>query len=161
MTGGQNSPTTPRSGYSTSFPWAGNPEDSLDISKLAMVGGATFVARWTVFHPHQAIRSITNGLMKKGLSFIEMLSPCPTNYGRRNHAASPIEMKNMLEDMTELLEKTKKERVLSKWFIDTENEKILLGTLQDLERIPFEEKWKETCKKAKELYLSNKKGVDE
>jgi 2-oxoglutarate ferredoxin oxidoreductase subunit beta len=156
MTGGQNSPTTHPSVFSTSFPWAGNPEDSLDVSKLAMVGGATYVARWTVFHPRQAIRSITNGLKKKGLSFIEMLSPCPTNYGRRNNAPTPVEMKKLFEEMTELLDKSTKERNLSNWFISTENEKILLGMLQDLERTPFEEKWKETCAQAKKLYLASK-----
>jgi 2-oxoglutarate ferredoxin oxidoreductase subunit beta len=38
------------------------------------------------------IRSIKKALLHQGFSFIEALSPCPTQYGRRNRQDRPEEM---------------------------------------------------------------------
>ncbi len=46
--------------------------------------GATYVARWTVLHVRELERSIAEALTKPGFSFIEVISPCPTVYGRLN-----------------------------------------------------------------------------
>ena len=46
--------------------------------------GATFVARWTTFHVRQLAKTMGEALHKKGFRFIEVLSPCPTLYQRRN-----------------------------------------------------------------------------
>ena len=46
--------------------------------------GAVYVARWTTFHVKQLARSMQEMFAKKGFSFIEVLSPCPTLYQRRN-----------------------------------------------------------------------------
>jgi len=43
-----------------------------------------YVARWTTFHVRQLARSICEAFKKKGFSFIEVISPCPTLYQRRN-----------------------------------------------------------------------------
>ncbi len=40
--------------------------------------------RWTTFHVRQLARSISEAFQKKGFSFIEVISPCPTLYQRRN-----------------------------------------------------------------------------
>ncbi len=82
MTGGQVSATT-FSGDTTSTTPYGNPERPFDISRLIATAGANYVARWTTAHPNQAARSIKTALQRRGFSFIEMLSQCPTAYGRR------------------------------------------------------------------------------
>jgi 2-oxoglutarate ferredoxin oxidoreductase subunit beta len=42
------------------------------------------VARWTTYHVRQLALSMKEMFKKKGFSFIEVLSPCPTLYQRRN-----------------------------------------------------------------------------
>jgi 2-oxoglutarate ferredoxin oxidoreductase subunit beta len=83
MTGGQLAPTTLRGDYSTTTPY-GNIEYPFNTPHLADASGAVFVARWTSVHVRQLEKSITEALRMKGLRYIEVLSPCPVNYGRRN-----------------------------------------------------------------------------
>ena len=83
MTGGQVAPTTPLGPTQTTMPY-GNFEPSFNLPFVADACGATYVARWTTFHVHQLAKAYAEGLLKKGLRFIEVLSPCPTLYGRRN-----------------------------------------------------------------------------
>jgi 2-oxoglutarate ferredoxin oxidoreductase, beta subunit (EC 1.2.7.3) len=42
------------------------------------------VARWTILQTRDLTTAINEAIMRKGFSFIEVLSPCPVNYGRRN-----------------------------------------------------------------------------
>lgn len=83
MTGGQMGPTTPLNARSATSPY-GNYEYPFNVPYLAAACGATYVARWTVLHLRELERSIAEALTKPGFSFIEVLSPCPTVYGRRN-----------------------------------------------------------------------------
>ncbi len=83
MTGGQVAATTPFGAKTTTSP-AGNPETPFNLPLLAYASGATYVARWTILHTRDLIESIQEALIKPGFSFIEVLSPCPINYGRRN-----------------------------------------------------------------------------
>ena len=83
MTGGQLGPTTPLDARSTTSPY-GNFEYPFNVPYLVAASGATYVARWTVLHLRQLERSIAEALTKPGLSFIEVISPCPTVYGRMN-----------------------------------------------------------------------------
>ena len=83
MTGGQLAPTAPLGSIATTAPY-GNIEHPFDICNLACALGANYVARWGVSHPYQPIKSIKEGIQKKGFSLIEFLAPCPTAYGRRN-----------------------------------------------------------------------------
>jgi 2-oxoglutarate ferredoxin oxidoreductase subunit beta len=82
MTGGQVSATT-FTGDTTSTTPYGNPERPFDMSRLVAAAGANYVARWTAAHPVQAARAIRTALQRKGFSFVEILSMCPTGYGRR------------------------------------------------------------------------------
>ena len=59
-------------------------EPSFNLVQLADACGATYVARWTTFHVKQLARSMEELLKKKGFGFIEIVSPCPTLYQRRN-----------------------------------------------------------------------------
>jgi 2-oxoglutarate ferredoxin oxidoreductase subunit beta len=83
MTGGQGSPTTPSGAISTTTPY-GSAEPPFDLCELAMAAGANYVARWTSYHVKELTRAVLAGLENPGLSFIEALVQCPTNYGRRN-----------------------------------------------------------------------------
>lgn len=93
MTGGQTASTTPVGAFTSIAP-AGNKEAPLDLCKLVIAAGASYVARYTVFHTKQLERAIKMGLTsnKKGFSFIDCISPCPTEYGRRNRFKTPVDM---------------------------------------------------------------------
>jgi 2-oxoglutarate ferredoxin oxidoreductase subunit beta len=91
MTGGQVASTTPR-GAKTSTTGGGNPYRPFDLSRLVAAAGASYVARYSVTQPLALIRSIKKALSHVGFSFIEVLSPCPTQYGRRNRPEKPEEM---------------------------------------------------------------------
>lgn len=89
MTGGQAAATTPNMARTTTTPM-GNPEQPFSLPLLAYASGATYVARWTILHTRDLTKSIEEALLRKGFSFIEVLAPCPTGYGRRNREA-PLE----------------------------------------------------------------------
>ena len=83
MTGGQTAPTTPGHATTSTNPY-GTFEPSFNLPHLVEAAGAVYVARWTTFHVRQLARSISEAFQKKGFSFIEVISPCPTLYQRRN-----------------------------------------------------------------------------
>jgi len=83
MTGGQVSPTSPGGATFTTAPY-GQFEEPFNLPHLANSCGAVYVARWTTFHVRQLTKSIREAMGKKGFRFIEIISPCPTLYQRRN-----------------------------------------------------------------------------
>ena len=83
MTGGQTAPTTPGTAITSTAPY-GVAEPTFNLVALAEAAGASYVARWTTYHVKQLARSMQEVLSKKGFCFIEVLSPCPTLYQRRN-----------------------------------------------------------------------------
>ena len=89
MTSGQYSPTTPTGAYATTAPY-GNVERPFDLCQLAAAAGASYVARGTTYHAPQLPGLIRKGLEKKGFAFIDVLSGCPTYYGRRNDLRTPV-----------------------------------------------------------------------
>lgn len=89
MTGGQAAATTPGAAISTTTPY-GSFEPELNMAHLVDAAGASFVARWTVFHVKMLEKTMKEALSKKGFRFIEVLSPCPTLYGRRNNLADGL-----------------------------------------------------------------------
>lgn len=91
MTGGQAASTTPK-GSKTSTTGEGNPYRPFDLCKLVEAAGATYVARYSVTQSISLIHSIQKALLHVGFSFIEVLSPCPTQFGRRNQIDRPEEM---------------------------------------------------------------------
>ena len=91
MTGGQVAPTTPVGAFATTTPY-GCFEQPFNLPYLAESSGAVYVARWTSFHVRQLIHAMGEALRKKGFSFIEILSPCPTLYERRNRLGDGLDM---------------------------------------------------------------------
>jgi len=91
MTGGQVASTTPI-GAKTATTVEGNPYRPFDLCKLVEAAGATYVARYAVSQPISLTNAIKKALLQIGFSFIEVLSPCPTQFGRRNRLDRPEEM---------------------------------------------------------------------
>ncbi|MFX0116835.1 MAG: 2-oxoacid:ferredoxin oxidoreductase subunit beta, partial [Candidatus Hodarchaeota archaeon] len=60
--------------------------------KLVAGAGATYVARWTAYHVRELSKSMIEAAQNKGFSFIEVLSQCPTQFGRRNDTSNAFEM---------------------------------------------------------------------
>lgn len=96
MTGGQVTPTTPRGARTITTP-AGNPEPPFDLARLVAAAGASYVARYSVWHVRPLISSIKKALQHSGFGFIEVLSTCPTQFGRRNENPTPIGMLRALK----------------------------------------------------------------
>jgi 2-oxoglutarate/2-oxoacid ferredoxin oxidoreductase subunit beta len=90
MTGGQVTPTTPVGAISSTSPY-GNVEEPFNLPFLADSAGAVYVARWTTFHVRQATKAMKEAILKKGFSFVEIIAPCPTLYGRRNRLGDGLE----------------------------------------------------------------------
>jgi 2-oxoglutarate ferredoxin oxidoreductase subunit beta len=99
MTGGQVSPTTPRGKRASTAPF-GNQEPPFNIADLARAAGASFVARGDVYNVIKLEKLIMRALEKKGFSLVEILSPCPTAYGRRNRLGHPVQLMKWLRDNT-------------------------------------------------------------
>lgn len=98
MTGGQVAATTPYQAKTTTTPM-GNPESPFNLPLLAYATGATYVARWTILHTRELMESIEEALLNRGFSFIEVLAPCPVNYGRRNKER-PLETLKIYQERT-------------------------------------------------------------
>ncbi len=107
MTGGQVSPTTPLGCSATTAPF-GNYEHAFNIAELVAAAGGNFVARGTVYHATQLETLLTKALQKRGFSFVEVMSPCPTAYGRRNKLKGAVTMMHDLKDRAVPVAKAKK-----------------------------------------------------
>lgn len=90
MTGGQLTPTTPEEAIASTTPY-GNYEHPFNLPYLAESCGAVYVARWTTYHVTQMKKAMKEALLKKGFSFVEIISPCPTLYGRRNRIGDSLD----------------------------------------------------------------------
>lgn len=146
MTGGQISPTSPRGSYGTTAPY-GALERPFSLSDLVAAAGGTYVARWTTAHPLQLSNAIKKGFLNKGFSFIEVISQCPTYYGRKNRMKSPIEMLKWMKESSILKRKADKME-------ESELEgKIIVGEFQKKEELEFTDK---LCKLLEEQCVTGK-----
>jgi 2-oxoglutarate ferredoxin oxidoreductase subunit beta len=131
MTGGQGAPTTPLDAISTTAPY-GTYEPSFNLPYLAEAAGATYVARWTTFHVRQFSKSIKEVLNHKGFSFIEVLSPCPTLFQRRNKQGDGLAAMKMYKDLS----KTKHGTPTSEVGLEA-GKPIITGKFVDIERSSY------------------------
>jgi 2-oxoglutarate/2-oxoacid ferredoxin oxidoreductase subunit beta len=99
MTGGQYSPLSGYGTLATTAPYT-NIDHSFDIVKLAAAAGATFVARSTAYHAQQLSDVIKQAITHKGFSVVEILSQCPTYFGRKNKEGSAVDMLERMKDIT-------------------------------------------------------------
>jgi 2-oxoglutarate ferredoxin oxidoreductase subunit beta len=90
MTGGQTGPSTPGDVITATAPY-GTYDPAFNLPHLVEAAGAVYVARWTTFHVRQLAKSMQELFAKKGFGFIEVLSPCPTLYQRRNRMGDGLD----------------------------------------------------------------------
>ncbi len=98
MTGGQVAPTTPTGAMSATTP-SGNPYRPFDLARLVKAAGGAYVARGSVTRPYDLMGYIARAIETPAFSFVEVLSPCPTQFGRRNRLDSPSEAFDHLNRM--------------------------------------------------------------
>ena len=113
MTGGQGGPTTP------------------------------LEARTTALHTYEMRDAMIEGMNKRGFSFIEIISPCPTGYARRNKLGSALDLMRFYKDNSYLADE-----------LDPENTalpfkgRVAVGKFVDIEKPTFMDMWK-SCVVAK------------
>ncbi len=131
MTGGQLGPTTPLVARTTTSPY-GNFERPFNLPYLAAASGAVYVARWTSMHVRRLEKAITEALLKKGFSFVEVISPCPTVYGRMNRQPTGMDQMNYYHDNSVI------KHGLDPREADIDfNGSIIVGKFVDIERPTF------------------------
>ena len=91
MTGGQASPTTSQTRYTTTSQ-AGSIEPVFDACALASAAGASFVGREVTVHTPALKDLLRDALAHKGFSFVEVLSDCTEVFGRKNNLGESAEM---------------------------------------------------------------------
>lgn len=99
MTGGQYSPLSGLGTSATTAPY-GNIDPGFDTAKVAIAAGATFVARVTTYHVQQMLKIFCDAIEHKGFSVVEVMSQCPTYFGRKNKAGSAADMMNYYKENT-------------------------------------------------------------
>lgn len=140
MTGGQAGPTTPVEANASTTPY-GAYEYPFNLPFLAESCGAVYVARWTALHIRRMSKAISEALVKPGFSFIEVISPCPTLYARRNRLGSGLDLMRFYHDNAEIKhgEDTRN--------VDVEYQKsIIVGKFVDKSKPSFIEKRDEFLK---------------
>jgi len=131
MTGGQYGPTTPLDAWTTTTPY-GNIEHPFNLVHLAAASGAVYVARWTTLHVRRLTESIKKVLQKTGFSFIEVITPCPEIYGRRNKMATGIDMMNWFKAASEIRNHSDPAKA------EITLEKIVVGEFIDIEKPTYD-----------------------
>ncbi|MGQ4832822.1 MAG: thiamine pyrophosphate-dependent enzyme [Candidatus Asgardarchaeia archaeon] len=134
MTGGQLGPTTPSHSITTTSSF-GHLEHPFNLVQLAASAGAVFVARWTTYHVYLLQKSIEKAIMKKGFAFIDVVSQCPTYYGRYNNFRNAANMVKHFKEVSVIKMNAKPEEAI----IDPHN-KIVVGEFVNIERPEFSER---------------------
>jgi 2-oxoglutarate ferredoxin oxidoreductase subunit beta len=109
MTGGQYSPLSGENIRATTAPYL-TIDPGFDVVELAKGAGATFVARTTTYHIQQMTDIIRQAILHEGFSVVEILSQCPTYFGRKNKAGDAVDMiQDFKKNTTSIGSKAKKE----------------------------------------------------
>jgi 2-oxoglutarate ferredoxin oxidoreductase subunit beta len=99
MTGGQFSPLSGIGIMATTAPFS-NIDHDFDVAELSKAAGATFVARTTTFHAKQITDIIKQAILHEGFSVVEILTQCPTYFGRKNRVGSASDMMELYKKNT-------------------------------------------------------------
>ena len=99
MTGGQYSPLSGQGTLATTAPYL-NIDQAFDVVELAKAAGATFVARTTSYHVQQMADIIRQAVVQEGFSVVEIMSQCPTYFGRKNKLGSAADMMRWFKEHT-------------------------------------------------------------
>ncbi|MDL2123025.1 MAG: 2-oxoacid:ferredoxin oxidoreductase subunit beta [Deltaproteobacteria bacterium] len=99
MTGGQYSPLSGYGTMSTTSPYS-NIDHAFDVVELSVAAGASFVGRTTTYHAKQMADILGQAIIHKGFSVVEIMSQCPTCFGRQNRLGSAIDMLEHFKENT-------------------------------------------------------------
>lgn len=99
MTGGQYSPLSGQGILATTAPYH-SIDRTFDTVKLALGAGATFVARTTTFHAKEISSLLKKATAHKGFAVVEVMSQCPTYFGRKNKMGDAVQMLEWYRDNT-------------------------------------------------------------
>jgi len=135
MTGGQVGPTTPVGAIGTTAP-QGAIEQPFNLPHLAKAAGASFVARWTILHVRQFMDAVLRSMQKNGFCFTEVLSPCPTSFGRRNKLGEGLDEVELYRQRCRIENGAENLEELGIDIVDHE-QTITLGNFVDIERPSF------------------------
>ncbi len=142
MTGGQISPTTPYGMRATTAPYR-NIEHELKIAELAATAGAAFVGRATVYHVKLLDNLIERAIEKKGFGVVEVMSPCPVQYGKLNRLGDAVKMMQWQRDNSVPVEKAKEMSP------EELQGKIVIGVLMERELPIYQEEYEKIIERAK------------
>ncbi len=144
MTGGQVAPTTPLKAISSTSPY-GNFERPFNLVHVAVAAGAVYVARWTTLHVRRLRNAILEAMTKRGFTFVEVISPCPTAYARANKRGTGLDEMQYYQ-----------KRSLIRHGYDpakadiTLGSDIIVGKFVDIEKPTFSDNYEAYCKQLKE-----------
>lgn len=99
MTGGQFSPLSGLGVKATTAPYS-TIDNNFDVVELASAAGATFVARSTTYHARECTELIKKAILHEGFSVVEILSQCPTHFGRKNREGDACQMVENYSNIT-------------------------------------------------------------
>ena len=131
MTGGQVAPTTPLGLTTVTTPY-GNAENPFDICELVKGAGASFIARWTTYHPRQLVKTAKKAIQKKGFAFVEVLSQCPVEFGRKTGIGNAVQMLDWYKTKSVTVTRAKdmspeelRDRIVVGEFVDIEKPELM------------------------------------
>lgn len=99
LTNSQTSPTTPQ-GMWTVTQKVGNIDPTFDACELGIAAGASFVARETMLDPKKLEKIFVKAMEHRGFSFLDILSNCHINLGRKNKMISAMDNLNWIDSIT-------------------------------------------------------------
>lgn len=137
MTGGQAAPTTPMDFRSTTS-MLGSIEPPFDTVQLALAAGATYVARTTTFDFAEMPEYIAQAIAHPGFSIVEVLTQCPTYFGRLNHLGEAPNLLDYERDLTEPMTVTRGDLV----------GKMPIGVFRSELRPEYTHRYAELCERA-------------
>jgi len=99
LTNSQTSPTTPQ-GMWTVTQKVGNVDPTFDGCKLLEGAGSTFVSRESVTKPKKLEKVIKAALEHKGFSYVEALTNCHVNLGRKNKMVAAMDTLDWIDSIS-------------------------------------------------------------
>jgi 2-oxoglutarate ferredoxin oxidoreductase subunit beta len=144
MTGGQMGPTTPGGAWTSTSP-AGHVEHPFNLVHMAVAAGAVYVARWTTLHVRELMESVAEAVNLRGFRFLEVISPCPTCFGRKNEMGRGLDTMKAYRDRTEIRHGAPPEDAA----IGLDG-RFLVGTFRNAPRPTFPELYEAMARKVRE-----------
>ncbi len=151
MTGGQLAPSTPFGAKTTTSP-IGCPEEPFNFCHLAAASGAVYVARWTALHIRRLTDSLGEAMEKRGFSFVEVLSPCPTSFGRRNKMGKGLDIVKYYHEQSVI-----RNGIDPKDAALDFNKNLVVGKFVDIERPTFMDNYELVAKRELEPWPAKDK----